>query len=136
MNVTEAGKAAEMINRRGARMVEDAHTLTVYGNETNLEAAAYGAAGLIVGADTGTTNIWTAAGAQTFRAKTFTLSGGGPATDITFIIDDEHTPGFPEDEVREAFYTYYDGGRTATVHLDMDHAQSVYRALTEQLPSE
>lgn len=131
MNATQAGKAAEIINRRGARMIEDAHTPTVYGNETNLEAAAYGAAGLIVGADTGSTNTETAAGAQTFRAETFTLSGGGPATDITFIIDDEYIPGFKE-EVREAFYTYYDGGRTATVRLDLEDAQATYRALTKQ----
>ena len=133
MNATKAGKAAEIINRRGARMIEDAHTLAVYGNETNLEAAAYGAAGLIVGADTGSTNTETAAGAQTFRAETFTLSGGGPATDITFIIDDEYIPGFKE-EVREAFYTYYDGGRTATVRLDLEDAQATYRALTKQAP--
>lgn len=116
-------------------MIEDAHTLAVYGNETNLEAAAYGAAGLIVGADTGTTSTETAAGSQTFRAETFTLSGGGPATDITFIIDDEYVPGFKE-EVREAFYTYYDGGRTATVRLDLEDAQATYRALTKQAPRE
>lgn len=135
MNATKAGKAAEIINRRGARMIEDAHTLAVYGNETNLEAAAYGAAGLIVGATTGSTSTETAAGAQTFRAETFTLSGGGPATDITFIIDDEYVPGFKE-EVREAFYTYYDGGRTATVRLDLEDAQATYRALTKQAPRE
>lgn len=132
MNATEAGKAAEVINRRGSRMIEDANTLTMYGRETNLEAAAYGAAGLIVGADTGSTNVETAAGSQVFRAETFTLSGGGPATDITFIIDDAYVPGFPDDEVREAFYTYYDGGRTATVRLDLADAQATYRALTQQ----
>lgn len=132
MNATEAGKAAQVINRRGSRMIEDAHTPTVYGNETNLEAAAYGAAGLVVGASTGSTNTETPAGSQTFRAETFTLSGGGPGSDITFIIDDGYVPGFPQEEVREAFYTYYDGGRTATVRLDRADAIDVYLALTRQ----
>lgn len=133
MNAIEAGQAAEVINYRGARMVEDAHTPSVYGNETNLEAAAYGAAGLIIGAKTGDTSRETPAGSRTYRAETFTLAGGGPGADITFIIDDEYIPNQPE-EVTEAFYTYYDGGRTATVRLDREDAQLTYHALTKQAP--
>lgn len=114
-------------HRRAARMIEDANTPTVYGNETNLEAAAIGAAELIVGASTGDTTTGTAAGSSMFRAETFTLSGGGPGSDITFIIDDQF-PG--PDEMVEAFYTYYDGGRTATVRLDRADALDTYLALT------
>ena len=135
MSVTEADKTAEAINYRGARMIEDTRTPSVYGNETNLEAAAYGAAGLIIGAKTGDTSRETPAGSRTYRAETFTLAGGGPGADITFIIDDEYMPGQPE-EVTEAFYTYYDGGRTATVRLDREDAQLTYHALTKQAPRE
>ena len=120
----------ERTTNRASRMIEDASTATVYGNETNLEAAAYGAAALVVGAGSGSTSTETAAGSRVFRAETFTLSGGGPGSDITFIIDDEYVPGFPREEVVEAFYTYYDGGRTATVRLDREEAKATYRALT------
>ena len=128
MNATET--AQTVASRRAARMIEDAHTLTVYGNENNLEAAAYGAARLLADIKTGETNTETAAGWQTYRAETFTLSGGGPGSDLTVICNDY------DGEPVEAFYTYYDGGRTATVRLDRADAIDAYLALTEQAPGE
>lgn len=122
--MNEAKMAQTRAAMRAARMIEDAQHATVYGNQTNLEAAAYGAARLIADISTGETNEETAAGSMIYRAETFTLSGGGPGSDITFIIDEESS------EPVEAFYTYYDGGRTATVRLDRADAIDTYLALT------
>ena len=128
MNATET--AQTIAARRAARMIEDAHTPTVYGDQNNLEAAAHGAAQLLAETRTGETNTETAAGTMTYRAETFTLSGGGPASDLTVICNDY------DGEPIEAFYTYYDGGRTATVRLDRADAIDLYLALTQQFPSE
>ena len=128
MNATEL--AETIAARRAARIIEDAHTPTVYGDQNNLEAAAHGAARLLAEVRTGETNTETAAGSMTYRAETFYLSGGGPGSDLTVICNNY------DGEPVEAFYTYYDGGRTATVRLDRADAIDLYLALTEQAPSE
>jgi hypothetical protein len=115
---------------RAARMMRDNTATTVYDDGlTMLEQSAEFAAKLIDGAYTGETNIETAAGRSTHTAETFTLSGGGPASDLTVILNDGGEP-------IEAFHTYYDGGKTATVYLDRANANEVFAALTGLQPTD
>lgn len=107
------------------RAVEDAGSESTYSpGRTVLQCAADVAGGLLAGARDGSTNCETGAGSSTFRAVTVWLSGGGPSSDVTFMFDGD------DDDPRDAYVTYSEGGHTSVVYLDRSQAGDVWLALS------
>lgn len=75
----------------------------------------------------------TAAGVDTFTALQFTLSGGGPGSDIVFLLDAPLEEG---GEVREGFYSYYESGGTYVEPFGRTDGQLLLDALLSEPSSE
>lgn len=62
-------------------------------------------------------------GSTSARYEQFTLAGGGPGCDITFL--------FTEDgDVNEGWVHYYEWGGSGSVYFGSDDAEAIYKALT------
>lgn len=81
---------------------------------------------LLSRADAGELNDETAAGVGRLIALQFTLSGGGPGSDVVFLLDGELEEG---GEVREGFYSYYEAGGTEVVAFGATDGQMILDGL-------
>lgn len=92
-----------------------------YREETMQEVADGWAVDLLLMAESGKLNAESHYGDESLRTRRFTLAGGGPGCDITFV--------FVDGEVDYAVVDYYEwGGRGQSVLINAD-AQRVYDAL-------
>ena len=64
-------------------------------------------------------------GETRFTAIEYTLTGGGPGSDVTILLDEDG-------DVHGGFYSYYEFGGTATAPLDKRSAEAIYQALIEE----
>lgn len=64
-------------------------------------------------------------GMATYRAVEFTLMGGGPGGDVTFILPED-----PEDDdVRDAYISYYESTGTTTIPVPKYIQEQMYNLL-------
>lgn len=63
-------------------------------------------------------------GQEVLRAVQFTLSGGGPGSDIVFLLDSDG-------DAKEGFYSYFESQGSHVVPIPPRDAQMIYERLSD-----